>query len=227
MWAIERNLYDQNENDVYETLFTLANGYVSFRGVEEFSNRKIPGTYLAGVFDKSEAQVTELVNLPDPLCIRIYIDNEPLILELSEVLNYSRKLNMKDGIVESTYILETRNGKKVSISSKRFVSRKNRNRFATRYTIKPLNFSGKIVIENSIDNNTFNGSLEPLNKIQHYQILTSNEEMPGISSVVCTFDRGHVIAFRTALKGIDKNGENVLRFRKFRMIGQNPCELFT
>jgi len=51
--------------------------------------------------------------------------------------------------------------------------------------------------------------------------------MPGISSVVCTFDRGHVIAFRTALKGIDKNGENVLRFRKFRMIGQNPCELFT
>ena len=51
--------------------------------------------------------------------------------------------------------------------------------------------------------------------------------MPGISSLVCTFDKGHVIAFRTALKGKDRNGENTLRFRKFRTIGQNPCELFT
>ena len=227
MWTIERNLYDQNENAVYETLFTLANGYVSFRGVEEFSNRKIPGTYLAGVFDKSDAQVTELVNLPDPLSIRIYIDNEPLLLELVEVLDYDRKLNMKDGIVESTYILKTNSGKRISISSKRLVSRKNRNRFAVKYTIRPLNFSGKIIVENCIDNSSFNGSLEPLNKIQHYQVLASNEEMPGISSLVCTFDKGHVIAFRTALKGKDRNGENTLRFRKFRTIGQNPCELFT
>lgn len=226
MWVIERNLYDQNENDVYETLFTLANGYVSFRGVEEFSNRKIPGTYLAGVFDKSEAQVTELVNLPDPLGIRIYVDNEPLLLELSELLYYDRKLNMKSGVLESTYIFETSSGKKIDISSKRFVSRKNRNRFAIKYTIKPLNFSGSILIENYIDNRTYNGMLDPTNKIQHYQVLTSGEEMPGILSLVRTFDRGHVIAFRTALKGMNEDGENILKLRKFRMIGQNPCELF-
>ena len=227
MWFVERRKYVQEENYVYETLYTLANGRLSLRGVDEFSNYKMPGTYVAGIYDKHDAQVTELVNLPDPLGISIYVDGEPLLLDKSTIKSYMRALDMKNGTLNSSIVLELTNGKLIQLDSQRFVSRSNLNRFGIIYKITPLNFSGKIFIENYIDNTTYNGKLDPANKIQHYAVLKTGEMMPGLFSLVKTYDKGHLIAIRTALKGYDSKGENILRYRKYRLIGNNPSEIYT
>ncbi|MFN3328563.1 MAG: glycoside hydrolase family 65 protein, partial [Fervidobacterium pennivorans] len=165
MWTVERKEYHPVENLVYETIFTLANGYLSLRGREEFSNLTMKGTYVAGIFDKYLAQVTELVNLPDPLGFKIYLDNKELNLDYLPLTKYYRYLDMKQGILNSLYEFNAE-GKIIRIESKRFVSRPNIHRFGVQYTITPVNFSGKIVVENCIDTTTYNGYLDPYNKIQ-------------------------------------------------------------
>lgn len=226
-WTVLREVYDASENAVYETLFTLANGNLSLRGIEEFSSVSFPGTYLAGVFDKFDAPVTELVNLPNPLILRIYVDNHPLNLERNALLEYRRTLDMRSGTLHSHYVLETGSGKRLRIESLRFVSRAHVGRFGVRYRLTPLNFSGKILVEHCVDTATFNGNLDPNNKIQHYVTVCVGESLPGVHAAVKTHDKGHIVAFRTALKGFDENGENALRFRKFRLVGGSPSEIFT
>lgn len=226
MWHVVRNKYDQKENYVYETLFTLANGYLSLRGTEEFSDYKYKGTYIAGLFNKSEAQVPELVNFPDPLLINFYVDNVPVKLDSCEIIDYERKLNMKEGFLQSLYVLKVSN-KLIKIESTRFVSRWNIHRAGIKYKITPLNFSGKIIVENGIDTKTFNGFLEPINKVCHYNLLKVWDMSPGLGVLVETRDKGTKVAFGTRLIAKDVNGENALRFRKYRNINGQPLELYT
>ncbi|MEJ5258523.1 MAG: glycosyl hydrolase family 65 protein [Fervidobacterium sp.] len=225
MWTVRREKYLPEENLVYETIFTLANGYLSLRGTEEFSSRAMRGTYVAGIFDKHHAQVTELVNLPDPLRFAIYVDNEPLSLDYSNLKKYERTLDMENGLLNSLYEFEV-NEKTILVESQRFVSRANLHRFGVRYKITPK-FNGKIVVESSIDANTYNGYLEPINKVQHYEIIDSKDLGPGIGVLVKTHDKGHNIAIATYISGKYEDGENALKFRKFRKIGDNPQESYT
>jgi len=226
VWVVERKEYHPVENLVYETIFTLANGYLSLRGREEFSNLTMKGTYVAGIFDKYLAQVTELVNLPDPLGFKIYLDNKELNLDYLPLTKYYRYLDMKQGILNSLYEFNAE-GKIIRIESKRFVSRSNIHRFGVQYTITPVNFSGKIVVENCIDTTTYNGYLDPYNKIQHYRVLKVEDLKPGVSASVKTHDKGHIIVLANAILAKDKHGENVLRYRKFRQIGDIPQEGYT
>jgi len=226
VWTVVRKQYNPEENLVYETLFTLANGYISLRGREEFTNLTMKGTYIAGIFDKHLAQVTEIVNLPDPLGFKIYLDNEELNLDYTKLSKYERVLDMKSATLNSLYEFNL-NNKILLVESQRFVSRANVHRFGVRYKIIPVNFSGKIIIESCIDSSTFNGYLEPLNKIQHYHVIDVNDLKPGISTTVKTYDRGHVVTIATSLIGTNISGENALMNRKYRIIGQNPQENYT
>lgn len=226
MWDVVRKSYDSKDNYVYETLFTLANGYLSLRGIEEFSKNTMKGTYVAGIFDKSEAQVTELANLADPLVLTLYVDGTPVNLDSAEVLSYERKLDMKNGTLVSKYEVKIKE-KILSIESVRLVSRVNLHRFGIKYKITPVNFSGKIIVENAIDTNTYNGLLDPLNKIQHYRVCEIKDLQPGVGVKIKTNDKGHEIAFATTICAKDDSGENILRFRKYREINQQPVEIYT
>ncbi|MGC8901722.1 MAG: glycoside hydrolase family 65 protein [Fervidobacterium sp.] len=226
MWNVLRSTYTYSDNYVYETLFTLANGYLSLRGTEEFSNYTMKGTYIAGIFDKSEAQVTELVNLPDPVGIKIYLDDTPIILENVDILSYERKLEMREGFLVSKYQINV-NEKILSIESIRLVSRSHVHRFGLKYIVTPVNFSGKIIIESYIDNNTFNGLLDPLNKIQHYKICEIADLKPGIMTKVKTKDKGHEVVIVTSLLASDEKRENILKQRKYREISLSPSEVYT
>lgn len=66
LWKISLNEYNSHDNKKYEILFTLVNGYREIRDALEFSSKGIRGNYIAGVFDISQGQVTEIVNLQDP-----------------------------------------------------------------------------------------------------------------------------------------------------------------
>ncbi|MEN3041727.1 MAG: glycoside hydrolase family 65 protein, partial [Fervidobacterium sp.] len=226
MWEVLRKSYNYNDNYVYETLFTLANGYLSLRGTEEFSKNVMKGTYIAGIFDKSEAQVTELVNLPDPLEFTIYVDGTALNLDNVEILSYERKLDMKNGTLNSKYEVKIKD-KILAIESTRFLSRVSIHRFGVKYKITPVNFSGKIIVENSIDTTTFNGLLDPYNKIQHYKICKIKDLQPGIATTVKTNDKGHEISFATMICAKNSKGENLLKFRKYREVTCKPVEIYT
>ena len=63
----------------YEALFALANGYLGMRGInEDMPAATRAGTYLTGVFDKSECVSIEWVNLPNPIPFYLVIDGEKI-----------------------------------------------------------------------------------------------------------------------------------------------------
>ena len=73
LWLIEETQWVRNLQNIRESQFTLGNGYLGIRGVlEEIPYDAMPGTYIAGIYDKIGSQVDELVNLPNPVNFKFY-----------------------------------------------------------------------------------------------------------------------------------------------------------
>ena len=81
-------------------LFTGGNGFIGSRGVlEEIPERAMPGTFIAGLYDKSGAQVEELVNLPNPINFIVAAEGEKLDMRFMEYLHHRRYLDMQKGML--------------------------------------------------------------------------------------------------------------------------------
>ncbi|SKA78621.1 kojibiose phosphorylase [Caloramator quimbayensis] len=224
LWEIVLNDYNYKNNRKYETIFTLSNGYRGFRGVQEFSKIFEAGNFIAGIFDKNDAQVTEIVNCQNPLAFNIYFDSEKVDIDFSKVLEFERKLNMKEGILYSKYLLKLPSGKVVKIETDRFVSRNNVHRWAQRYKITPVNFSGKMFIENIIDGTVTNSSFDVENKTKHLNVTDVLDLKPGIALKSKTIDKCIEI-IETAYINCEEKG-NIFTKRKFKRFGETARELY-
>ncbi|WP_069650039.1 glycoside hydrolase family 65 protein [Caloranaerobacter ferrireducens] len=222
LWLIEQNYYDVKDSPKYETIFTLANGYRGLRGWLEFSKYGFCGNFIAGVFDKAQAQVTEIVNAQNPLVFNLYIDDELIDIDRSEILYFKRYLDMKNGILYTDVEIKTPKGKITKIFSRRFVSRNNVHRWGAEYKITPVNYSGKIFVENIIDATVTNGNYHPADKAKHIRVKESYDFNPGIALETCTIDKHITIIEGTAIKVLD---ESALRNRKYGVFGEIVREL--
>ncbi|ERI92196.1 kojibiose phosphorylase [Clostridiales bacterium oral taxon 876 str. F0540] len=225
LWEVVRGSYDSNENRKYETLFTLANGYKGLRGAMEFSQIGDRGNLIAGIFDKNTAQVTEIVNCQDPLAFNIYAEEELVDLDRCEILVFESKLNMKEGILYSSFKVKTKKGRIIKVKSERFLSISNVHRWAVKYTMVPENFKGKIFIESIIDGTVTNSTLDPANKTKHFKVEDAFDLNPGIGLKVSTMDKGFDVVEVSSTIGFDETG-NILKERKYNQFGEKVRELY-
>jgi kojibiose phosphorylase len=224
-WSIIQDKYNCLENKKYETLFTLANGYRGLRGALEFSNSGQRGNFVSGVFDKHSAQVTEIVNLQDPLTINIYIENELVNIDNFDVLYFKRELNMKEGVLYTNFHVKTPIGKEVKISAERFISRADVHRWGAKYVITPVNFKGKIFIENIIDGRVINSEFDPVNKTKHFIVNGVYDLKPGIALKTQTFDNKIEVIEASVLKTAN-NSEGCFKTRVFGVFGELVREVY-
>src|SRR3989338_9090873 len=97
-WLIEEKGWDQKLQGERETLFTTGNGFMSMRGIlEEVPYDASAGTFIGGIYDQTGAQITELVNLPNPLAFRLSIGGEKLDPVATSVVHHERTLDMQTG----------------------------------------------------------------------------------------------------------------------------------
>ncbi|HOB16748.1 MAG TPA: glycosyl hydrolase family 65 protein [Defluviitoga sp.] len=225
LWEIKQNNYNRKENKKKETIFTLANGYRGLRGFNEFSNYGWKGNFIAGIYDKSEAQIQEIVNNPDPLAIKFYINGEKINLDEGRIIKYERNLNMKKAVLNTNFELELESGKIVEVFSERFVSKNNLHRWGAKYQIKPKNFSGKLVIENIIDGTVTNSANDPYNEVRHYYVEKMKDLKPGISLRTVTKDKKISVVESTTIRCF-RESENLLTNRKFVVLGEQVKELY-
>lgn len=77
LWLIKETKWSGSLQNIRESQLTLGNGHLGIRGVlEEIPYDSMPGTYVAGVYDKIGSQVDELVNLPNPVNFKFTIEGE-------------------------------------------------------------------------------------------------------------------------------------------------------
>ena len=117
-----------------ETLFTVANGYLGMRGnPEEGRDAFAHGTFINGFHETWPIRHAEaafgfartgqtIVNVPDAKLMKLYVDDEPLILGTAELESYERSLDFRDGVLRRDLVWRTPSGKRVQVDSTRMVS---------------------------------------------------------------------------------------------------------
>jgi kojibiose phosphorylase len=228
-WLVFQEEYNNKLNGKYETLFTLTNGYMGIRGTfEEGSEGERPGSFIAGIFNRGEAQVRELVNVQNWMRLKIYIEGKEIRPDRCELLEFQRILDMKKGVLFRKTVVKDDKGRVTKIEGYRFVSRSNRHRSAIRFFITPLNYEGVIGVENLIEGTALNSATHPKYRVKHLKVV-KNESIckSGIYLETATTDENKRIAVGSTLRIYnleDINRENIAFFRRFIPLGENSAE---
>src|SRR3954453_16662427 len=134
-----------------ETTFSTANGYLGMRGAfQEGRPAFLHGTFVNGFYETWPIPYGEkaygfaktgqtMVNVPDGLIMRLYVDDEPFTMDRASLLEYERALDMKQGTHERDLIWQTPAGKQVRVRSTRLVSFTERHLAAICYEVTGLN----------------------------------------------------------------------------------------
>lgn len=163
-WKIIEDYFNPENNEVSESIFSLANGKMGHRAnFEEFySGRTLQGNYIAGIYypDKFKDRhqnyfyndnVYKIINAPDWRGLKITVGKNKLDVFTCKIHEFKRVLNMKHAYFFKQFVAEMPDGKKVKIESYRFLSIVNDEVGAIKYSITPLNFSDEISILIDID----------------------------------------------------------------------------
>lgn len=144
--------FDSSRLHHQETVFTLGNGYLSTRGsFEEGYPDAMPATLINGVYDDVPVVYTELANCPDWLALSIWIEGKRFRLDKGQVLNYERRLDLHLGILERHVRWRSSIGHTVDLHFERFTSLADRHVLALRCHVTPVDFSGAIEVQASIN----------------------------------------------------------------------------
>ena len=133
-WRLTEARYSADDLGVAETLFAVGNGYLGMRGnVEEGRETHAHGTFINGFHETWPIRHAEeafgfartgqtIVNVPDNKTMKLYVDDEPLLLSVADLEFYDRSLDFRDGVLQREIIWRTPAGKRVKVSSTRMVS---------------------------------------------------------------------------------------------------------
>ena len=150
-WKVIDNNLNNDTNEIAESIMSLANGHMGFRGnfEEDFSGSTLKGTYIAGVYYPDKTRVgwwkngypeyfAKVLNSCDIISIHLRIDNETVDLNKCRFEKFTRELDMKKGTLKRCFDVITSSGKRVRVNSLRFVSMEQKEVGAIRYTIEPV-----------------------------------------------------------------------------------------
>jgi len=156
-WLIEETDFDIGKANVFETLFTVGNGYLGTRGtLEEGFKGECSGTYLNGVFDAHDSPVIDLVNAPDWLALSVRVDGSSLDVQSCKVVSHNRALDMRQGALWRSTTFEDGRGRRTRIETLRVASFHDQHLCALRVEITPENHDAQIVVESALDGRRFN-----------------------------------------------------------------------
>ena len=168
-WCIIEEGFKPENHRASESIFSLGNGNMGQRAMfeEHYSGETLQGTYVAGVYYPDKTRVgwwkngypeyfAKVLNAPTWINIDVKINGEMLDLAKCEVSDFVRTLNMKEGVLERSFIATMTNGNKVKVEAKRFLSIVTSEVGVIRYSVTPLNFDGKISFTPYIDADVMN-----------------------------------------------------------------------
>jgi len=167
-WEMREENFSFDNPQLWETLFSLANGYFGTRGtLEEGASGRYPsceGTYLNGVYKKEKIIYGEtaagfathnhkMIQVPNGKSIRLFVGQEEFFPREGTMDEHIRHLDMRMGTLNRHVIWATSSGKKIRLETQRFVSLANQHLMGLNYSVTPLNFAGTVRILSSLDGN--------------------------------------------------------------------------
>ncbi|WP_029271734.1 glycoside hydrolase family 65 protein [Flavobacterium sp. KJJ] len=164
-WSIIEEGFDVERVKSSESLFSIGNGAMGQRAnfEETYSGETFQGSYIAGIYYPDKTKVgwwkngypkyfAKVLNAPNWIGIDIEINEENLDLNTcSEVRNFRRELNMKEGWYNRSFEAVLKNGTEIAVNVRRFLSLDLDETGIIKFEITPLNKDAKIVYKPYID----------------------------------------------------------------------------
>ncbi|WP_401000474.1 glycoside hydrolase family 65 protein [Agromyces sp. GXQ0307] len=163
-WALVETEFGADDMGRTETLFAVGNGYLGLRGnVEEGRDGHVHGTFINGFHETWPIRHAEeafgfarvgqtIVNAPDAKVIRLYVDDEPLVITEAEIMGYERRLDFRFGVVSRRIEWRTPSGKRVLITSRRMASFTDRHLGVIDYEVEMLDADAAVTISSQMLN---------------------------------------------------------------------------
>ncbi|AXT86955.1 family 65 glycosyl hydrolase [Aeromicrobium sp. A1-2] len=163
-WALVESHINNDDLGATETLFSVGNGYIGLRGnVEEGRDSHSHGTFVNGFHETWPIQHAEeafgfarvgqtIVNAPDAKVIRLYVDDEPLLLPIADLVEYDRRVDFRAGFMARDILWRTPSGKRVRIRSRRMVSFTQRHLAVLTFEVTLLDDTAPVAISSQVLN---------------------------------------------------------------------------
>lgn len=168
-WKIVENGFHPEYNRITESLLSIGNGRSGQRAnfEETYSGDSLRGSYVAGVYYPDKTRVgwwkngypeyfAKIINAANWIGIRVQVKGEELDIKKAQILEFHRELDMKTGLLSRRMVVQMKQGKQLEVVSRRFLSIVKQDVGAIRYSVKALNFSGKVSLEPYIDGDVKN-----------------------------------------------------------------------
>lgn len=151
-WCLTEDSFRPGLLAHFESIFTLANGYMGVRASLETNPLMAdPGFYVAGVFDQVHGHVHEIVNLPSWIGIGMNVDGFPVDLRKGTMLEYRRTLDMRQGILFTHIVWRDAGMHTTRFELARLVHQTERHLALQWGRITPLDYEATVRVSSSID----------------------------------------------------------------------------
>jgi alpha,alpha-trehalose phosphorylase len=163
-WRLVETEYSNADLGHTETLFAVGNGYLGMRGnPEEGREAHSHGTFLNGFHEIWPIHHAEeafgfaktgqtIVNAPDAKLMKLYVDDEPLLLADAELEHYERALDFRTGVLTRDLVWRSPGGKRVRVRSQRMVSLVHRHLAVMTMEVTMLDAAAPVVISSQLLN---------------------------------------------------------------------------
>ena len=161
-WRLVSRRFSSEGFGESETMFAVANGYMGMRGThDEGVPSNDPAYFVNGFHETWPIPYGEaafgfattgqtIVSAPDGSVMRLYVDEEPLVLSESRLLSYERMLDMRAGLLERSVTFRTARGAVVSLKSRRLVSLHWRHLAAISYEVTLVSGQAELAIASEL-----------------------------------------------------------------------------
>lgn len=168
-WSIIEKGFKSDYSRYIESVFSLGNGKFGGRGIfeEYFSGDSLVGNYIAGIYYPDKTSVgrqkkgypeycAKVLNAPNWTGVKINLGEEKLDLAEVKLLDFERKLNMKEGVLSKKYGAKLASGHALTVESERIVSIADDEVATIKYKLENEDFEGDLHIILDIDGNIKN-----------------------------------------------------------------------
>ncbi|MGZ6267382.1 MAG: glycoside hydrolase family 65 protein [Candidatus Limnocylindrales bacterium] len=166
-WTIVEEGFDPAYQRVSESVFSVANEFMGVRGYfeEGYSGDHLLGSYFNHLYELMDIRhdqvfkgfVTKgaaMINAVDWLYTRIWVDGEQLDLAKSAFSSFTRRLDMRTGVLTRDFVWATATGKHLRVTFTRFTDMQSTRLGCQRIVLEPLDFSGTVNLRVGLDFNT-------------------------------------------------------------------------
>ncbi|GAB2770989.1 glycoside hydrolase family 65 protein [Salinimicrobium soli] len=169
-WSIIEEGFESERVKSSESLFSIGNGAMGQRAnfEEEYSGPTFQGSYIAGVYYPDKTKVgwwkngypeyfAKVLNAPNWIGINLLINGESFdLFKCTEVKDFRRELNMKEGWYERSFVATTPEGIDLAVKVVRFLSIARNELGAIKFDVELLNSDATVVFEPYIDSGITN-----------------------------------------------------------------------